>query len=115
MTDVWQAVEFVRRELGEDAARAVEVLHEVVDRDVGGRWDCFEAAVRQARRSSRPIRDVRAYLIRVTKQFAFDGIPPEPVAIAPPARADPSGLTLSERKRRAREAAANWPEFQDGE
>lgn len=100
-SDVWQAVELVRSELGEDAARAIDITAEIVDRDVGGRWDCFAAAVRQARRSTKPIRDIRAYLIRVTKQFAFDGIPPEPTGIAP--RASPADdLTPTQRRRGAK-------------
>ena len=117
--DIWQAVDLVRRELGDRAAQAVEVMFEVVDRDVAGRWDCFAAAVRAARRAAttKPIRDVRVYLIRLTKQFIHDGIPPEPVevAVSPPARADPAALSLDERKRRAREAMASWPELQDGD
>lgn len=110
-TDVWQAVDLVRRELGDRAANAVEVLAEVVDRDVGGRWDCFAAAVRAARRSAetKPIRDVRVYLIRLTKQFVHDGIPPEPVEVKPPPRADPAANVIvideatREFRRRARE------------
>lgn len=111
VVDVESAVAYTRAVLGDAAARVVEMADHEFHRHLDGRWDCFEAAVRSALQTTRPIRDVRKYLLSTARQFAHDGIPPEPVAMTPrprsSARADPPLplLVIEPEVRAAREHA----------
>lgn len=105
----------VRAAFGDRAADAVAEMGRDIDGSLGGRWDCYRAAVRAAARTSRSgrrIDNLHGYCIRTAQRYTVTGIPPEPVAVE--ARASPQrgvepivaklGGTLAEMKARGRAA-----------
>lgn len=68
---------------GEEQAATVTQMGCDIERSLGGRWDCYRAAMTRAKKSSKTIDNLHAYCIRTGGQFAATGIPPEPVAFTP--------------------------------
>lgn len=77
------AIAAARVEFGDEIANRMDLLSTDIDSSLGGRWDCYLAAVRKVKRMTRPISDLHSYALRVAQQYAATGIPPEPIAHVP--------------------------------
>lgn len=77
-------VDLARQIVGDEFAATVIQMGCDIERSLGGRWDCYRAAMSRASKPGKNgIRDMHAYCIRVGGQYAATGIPPEPVAFKP--------------------------------
>ena len=92
-----RAIDAARDLFGDQLAEAVADQGQAIEYAIwqgdGPRWDCYVAAVENAKRSTKPIANVLTWALAAAKRYAVDGIPPPPVAFTgtpPPARASPA-------------------------
>jgi hypothetical protein len=72
-------IEHARLAFGDVFAATVTEMGRDIESTLGGRWDCFRAAVDNAKSMTRPIDDVYRYCLRVSMNYGMNGIPPPPV------------------------------------
>lgn len=81
-------IDFVRGQFGEREANRLECEAPSIGSQIGHRWDCYAAALRNVRRSldrenSKPVENLVALCVTLARGYTETGIPPEPETIAP--------------------------------
>jgi hypothetical protein len=78
-------IEAARSAFGDQFADTVAEMGRDIQDTLSGRWDCYAAAMKSAKRSAKPIDNLHLYCLRTGEKFTRNGIPPEPVASKPSA------------------------------
>lgn len=76
-------IEAARSAFGDQFADTVAEMGRDIQDTLSGRWDCYAAAIKWAKRSIKPIDNLHLYCLKTGEKFTRNGVPPEPVASKP--------------------------------
>lgn len=81
--DAEKAIAAARAEWGDEIANLMDVMSHDIESSLGGRWDCYLAAMRKVKQCKKRIDNLHPYVLTIAGGYVAHGIPQGPVAHIP--------------------------------